>query len=148
MNKKYASMFNELIILAKEEKSKKKGGSLAAIFKLIQDLTIFEENIQECIDAQEMAQNKGTIEAFVNEIDKLYEALFGIAKSGVQTMRSERNRPPIEEPGEATEDPVLESSPVPSVESSSTFSASDLKKQLETKPSAPVTLTVPQTPKM
>lgn len=144
-------MFNEMIILAKEEKSKKKGGSLAAIFKLIQDLTVFEENIQECIDAQEMTQNKGTIEGFVNEIDKMYEALFNIAKSGVQVMRSERNKPVVEDVEEvekAVEDPVLEPSLAPSIESSSTFSANDLKKQLETKPSAPITLTVPQTPKM
>lgn len=144
-------MFNEMIILAKEEKSKKKGGSLAAIFKLIQDLTVFEENIQECIDAQEMTQNKGTIEGFVNEIDKMYEALFNIAKSGVQVMRSERNKPMVEnveEVEKVVEDPVLEPSPAPSIESSTTFSANDLKKQLETKPSAPITLTVPQTPKM
>jgi hypothetical protein len=144
-------MFNEMIILAKEEKSKKKGGSLAAIFKLIQDLTVFEENIQECIDAQEMTQNKGTIEGFVNEIDKMYEALFNIAKSGVQVMRSERNKPVVEDVEDVekvVEDPILEPSPAPSIESSSTFSANDLKKQLETKPSAPITLTVPQTPKM
>ena len=64
---KYASQFNELIVLAEKEKTKKKGGSMAAILKLTQDLVEFENNLQEAIDAQEMSENKSKIEALVTK---------------------------------------------------------------------------------
>ena len=142
---KYASQFNELIVLAEKEKSKKKGGSLAAVFKLVQDLTEFENNIQECVDAQEMAENKGKIEAFMNDMDKMYEVLFTIAKSGVQAIRSERGMSKLQEEVETEEPAELPVTP-PVVESSNTFTAADLKKQMEQKPPAPVMLTIPKTP--
>jgi hypothetical protein len=85
MNKR----FNELILLAEK---KKKGGSLGSIFKLIQDLTEFEEKIQEAVNAQEMAENRATIEGFLSLIDQMYEALLSIAKGGIHSLRSERAR--------------------------------------------------------
>lgn len=143
---KYAKQFNEMIVMAeKEGKSKKKGGSMAAIFKLIQDLAQFEENIQEAINAQEMAENKAHIESFMIEIDKMYEKLFEIGKQAISSMRAERNQPQIAEPEEGIVDaqPIPEITPEPMA---SKFSADDLRKQLELNSPAPVGLTVPKAP--
>jgi len=87
--KKHASEFNELIVMA--EKAKKKGGSMAAVFKLIQELLDFEEKIQECVNAQEIVENKSKIEAFMGEIDKMYDVLFEMARGGISNIRNQRN---------------------------------------------------------
>ena len=114
--KKYAKMFNELILLSEK---KKKGGSLGSVFKLIQDLTEFEEKIQEAINAQEMAENRATIEGFLGLIDQMYESLLNIAKSGIQSLRSDRaimgdqneGEEGQEEEGEAVKEEVVEDVP-------------------------------------
>jgi len=87
--------YNELIVLA--DKSKKKGGSLGAVFKLVQDLTDFEEKIQDCINAQEIQENKQNIEAFLEDIDQMYTTLLDIAKGGIQELRSQRLLTPQED---------------------------------------------------
>lgn len=143
--KKYASQFNELIVLAEKEKSKKKGGSMAAVLKLVQDLAEFEGNIQEAIDAQEMTENRGQIEAFLADIDKMYEVLLTMAKNSIQAMRTERSQPAVEEPEQGMDAPPAPATQEPDV--SSKFSIEDLRKQLETKPSSPVSITIPKPPK-
>ena len=85
------SEFNELILTA--EKSKKKGTSLSAVLKLIQDLTDFEEKIQDCVDSQEIAENKQQIESFLGEIDKMYKVLLGMAEGSIQSLRQQRLLP-------------------------------------------------------
>lgn len=142
--KKYASQFNEIIVLAeKEGKSKKKGGSMAAVLKLVQDLAEFEGNIQEAMDAQEMQENRGQIEGFLTDIDKMYEVLLTMAKNAIQAMRTERSQPVVEE-GEGMDAPPAPATQEPDA---TKFTADDLKKQLEAKPSAPISLTIPKAPK-
>jgi len=70
--------------------AKKKGGSLGAIFKLTEELLDFEEKIQECINAQEMSENKQKIESFIGEIDKMYDVLFEMARGGISNIRDQR----------------------------------------------------------
>lgn len=93
--------YNELILTA--EKNKKKGGSLGAIFKLIQELTDFESKIQETADAQEMAQNREVILSFMEQMDKMYDVLFKMARGGVQEIRGDRKEV-LEELSEGTEE--------------------------------------------
>ena len=142
--KKYASEFNELIVLAEKEKSKKKGGSMAAILKLVMDLAEFESNIQEAIDAQEMAENRSQIEGFLADIDKMYETLLTMAKNAIQAMRTERAMPVVEE-GEKMDAPPAPATQEPDA---TKFTIDDLKKQIEAKPSAPISLTIPKAPKV
>jgi hypothetical protein len=141
---KYTSQFNEIIVLAEKEKSKKKGGSMAAILKLVQDLAEFEGSIQEAVDAQEMSENRSKIEAFLTDIDKMYEILLEMAKASIQAMRTERSQPVIEE----TETPAPTTESLEPLKPEPTkFSIDDLKKQLDTKPSAPISMTIPKAPK-
>jgi len=80
--------FNELLVLA--EKAKKKGGSMAAVFKLIQDLLDFEEKVEDCANSQEMSDNKIKIESFIAEIDSFYDVLFEMARGGISSIRNDR----------------------------------------------------------
>jgi hypothetical protein len=87
MKKDYQDIFMKL-----SEKSKKKGGSLAAVFKLIQELADFEEKIEECANAQEMSQNREKINGFISDLDRMYEMLFDMAKGGIQSIRASRGK--------------------------------------------------------
>ena len=134
------SEFNEMILIA--EKSKKKGGSLGATFKLIQDLTEFEQKIQDCIDAQEIHENKESIESFLSDIDKMYKILLRMSRRGIKNLRGQRNDNVLAEPeegvedeGEETVDVEIDSDPEDIVE-------------LADKRKTPVMLNVPQVPKM
>ena len=129
--KKHASEFNELIVMA--EKAKKKGGSMAAVFKLIQELLDFEEKIQECVNAQEIVENKSKIEAFMGEIDKMYDVLFEMARGGISNIRNQRNGV-IEVEGSPEEEVEVE-------EKIDLEPVADKRKN-------PVMLNVPQIPKM
>ena len=150
--KKYASQFNELVVLAEKNGKRKRGGSINAVLKLIQDLADFEESIQEAVDAQEMTQNKEKIEAFLTDIDKMYEVLFDIAKGGIQHMRSERS-------GRVVEDEVEETEPIEETDEPSEelverdvgrrgIDIDDLRQQMELRPRASVILDIPRIPRM
>ena len=102
--------FNELIVLA--ESKKKSGGSLNAILKLIQDLTDFEEKIQDCVNSQEMSQNKEKIESFLASIDKMYESLIGMVQVGIKSLRTDRSQVVDEVQGEGENQEVVEKVPV------------------------------------
>ena len=134
--------FNELIVLG--EKARKRGGSMAAVFKLIEELLDFEEKIQACMDAQEMTENKSKIESFMSEIDKMYDVLFEMARGGISEIRNERSLGVRDEEAgvgpstemEETIEVEPESSPEPEIE----------EKIEVSKPAS--SLSVPKIPKM
>jgi len=131
--------WNELIVMA--EKAKKKGGSMAAVFKLIQELLDFEEKIQECCNAQEMSENRSRIESFMSEIDKMYDSLFEMARGGISNIRDQRNGV-IEQPGmEDDEMDEVDTEVEEDIDIMPSASTSD-------KRNTPVMLNVPQIPKM
>jgi len=138
MNKN-SSQFNELILMA--EKSKKKGGSMAAVFKLIEELLDFEDKIQECMNAQEITQNKQRIESFMSEIDKMYDELFQMARGGIANIRDQRGGiergVEVEEGNDECEEDV-------DVEVDKDISVSPVADKRRT----PIMLNVPQIPKM
>jgi hypothetical protein len=68
-----------------------------------------------------------------------------MAKASIQAMRTERSQPVIEETQPDT--PPAPATTEPSEPESTKFSIDDLKKQLDTKPSAPISLTIPKAPK-
>jgi len=98
------SKFNEMIVLAE-----KKGGSMAAIFKLIGDLTEFENKVKACASSQEMGENKQKIQAFLPQFNKMYEELFEMAKGSIAAIRSQSDQDKDKEQEEIVESPVEES---------------------------------------
>ena len=151
MNKK-AQMFNELILLA-ETKKVKKGGGLAAVLKLIQDMTDFENSIQECMDAQDISDYKSKIQGFLGDIDKMHEVLFEMAKTGIQAMRTERSQIVEQPKSEMDEKPAPAATPPPEVKEEPvseprTFTLDELKKEMEkaSPPSSAKPIKVPEAP--
>jgi len=102
---KYQDIFVKL-----SERSKKKGGGLSAVFKLIQELADFEEKIEECARGQEITQNRETIDGFISDLDRMYDALFEMARGGISDIRDNRGKLNNEEysNGELGEDPQEE----------------------------------------
>lgn len=123
MKKELENEYRDIFVTA-EKNGKKKGGSLGAVFKLIQELAEFEAKIQECADAQEMAQNKEQIMAFADQLDQMYDVLFKMGRTGIQEVRGGREQ--IAEEVEGVED-----------------EAEEIVEQKQ-----PVMLNVPQIPKM
>jgi molybdenum-dependent DNA-binding transcriptional regulator ModE len=91
MKKELEREYQDIFVTA-EKNGKKKGGSLGAVFKLIQELAEFEAKIQECADAQEMAQNKEQIMAFADQLDQMYDVLFKMGRAGIQEVRGGREQ--------------------------------------------------------
>ena len=138
---KYEKMFNELLLTA-ETKKVKKGGGMAAVLKLISDLTEFENNIQEAIDAQDIADYKTQIQAFLTDIDKMYTVLFDMAKTAIQSMRSER----VQFEQEVEQIPERQQEPAPVQPENDDFklmNANDLKNALKAVPG----MKIPEPPK-
>jgi hypothetical protein len=144
MNNKYAKVWNELTITA--EKTKKKGGSLASVFKLIQDLIEFEEKIQEAINAQEVSTNKSQIEGFLTDIDKMYEVLLTIAREGISAARNERTMAQETVTEEGEEGEVVRTEPKSEPQTDTRITEESLREQLGKikKPS----ISIPNAPKM
>lgn len=103
-NKDYSDIFVSADI------KKKKGGSLGAVLKLIQDLAEFEEKIEEAASAQEMLENKEKINAFISQIDEMYSTLLQMAKLSINAIRQSRGQAIDEE--EFVEEEIVEKSPV------------------------------------
>lgn len=122
------------IFVKVSEKARKKGGSLGAIFKLIQELAEFEDKIEECAAAQEMTENADKISGFLGQMDQMYEVLFEMARGGIGAIRNSRGEIEegvVEEEGEEKTEKSVE---VPS------GSASESRR--------PSSLSVPTIPRM
>jgi hypothetical protein len=81
--------YQDIFVMAKDN-NKKKGGSLGAVFKLIQELADFEEKIEECAATQEMTVNREKISGFIGQLDEMYDVLFEMARGGIGAIRSNR----------------------------------------------------------
>ena len=132
--------FNELIVLG--EKVKKKGGSMAAVFKLIQELLEFEEKVEECAQAQEMSQNKQKIESFISDIDSFYDVLFEMARGGISDIRNQRQIGGVDGVEEAEGEVVEREAP------QETFTEESLRAEMKAKRKPEVMITSPRPPTM
>jgi len=120
------SFGNNMILVAADDKKDKKakGDGIDAVLTLMKSLRAFQEEVETCIDAQGMTENKDKIQAFDKPLDEMYEVLIEIASGGIRNIRKNRGEEVVEIPEkeEVVED-VIESdevkAPVPPVMSSS-----------------------------
>ena len=118
MKKQYKKEYQDIFVSA--EIKKKKGGSLGAVLKLIQELAEFEEKIEEAADAQEMTENNQKITSFLDQMDAMYDVLFEMARGGIGSIRQNRGQlsdedsqqEVIEDREEIVEKPRTEKPPV------------------------------------
>lgn len=117
---------NMILVAADDKKDKKaKGDGIDAVLTLMKSLRSFQEEVETCIDAQGMTENKDKIQAFDKPLDEMYEVLIEIASGGIRNIRKNRNGEDVVEVPEQTEvvEDIVESdevkAPVPPVMSNS-----------------------------
>jgi len=142
MQEKYQDIFMKI-----SEKARKKGGSMAAVFKLIQELLEFEDKINECMNAQEMSQNKQRIELFLADIDKMYDSLFEMARGGISDIRNQRTQGGLDEPEQEDDLENEGSGGNGGAEENSEFEI-EVSSEQPDKRKTPIMMNVPQIPKM
>ena len=149
MKKEMRQEFNHMILAG--DKSKKKGGGLSAVFNLIQNLTDFEEKIQDCVDAQDLRENKDKIEGFLTDIDQMYDVLLTMARGGISSIRSQRGQIDVIEDDDMSEESSEEASVVEEGDvagDTRLISLDELKNMNHGSHNASSPLRTPQIPKM
>lgn len=74
-----------------KEKSKTKGDGINAALVLLKDLRDFQDKVEACSEAQDIADYKKQVEDFNAELDKMYETLLNIARGGMHSNRNKEN---------------------------------------------------------
>jgi len=91
---------NNMILIAQDEtirKDKKditkskKGDGINASLVLMRQVRDFQDQIQDCIDAQDIDDNKKRIAEFDDYIGKMYETLLDIARGGIRRPENAEN---------------------------------------------------------
>ena len=71
-----------------KDKIKTKGDGINAALVLLKDLRDFQDKVETCIEAQDIAEYKQKIEVFNQKLDEMYEILLDIARGGMHANRS------------------------------------------------------------
>lgn len=91
---------NNMILIAQDETIKKdkkditkskKGDGINAALVLMRQVRDFQDQIQDCIDAQDIEDNKKRIAEFDDYIGKMYETLLDIARGGIRRPENTEN---------------------------------------------------------
>lgn len=89
-----------ILITAEDESGKpkrKKGDGINAVLTLMKEMREFQERVEECIEAQDVAEHKGKIEEFNNYVESMYEVLLDIARGGLRRERTGEEAVPAPE---------------------------------------------------
>lgn len=68
-------------------KKKVKGDGIKSALSLLQELRDFQEKVEDCIEAQDIAENKSMIEEQAAHLEEMYKALLKIAESGIRSWK-------------------------------------------------------------
>jgi hypothetical protein len=94
--------YNDIIILAEDkDKKKKKGGGINAILTLMKEMIDFQEQIQACIEAQDLTENKEKIAKCSTAIESMYMELVELVRPAIRPVTE---TPSLEAPEQALEE--------------------------------------------
>ena len=83
-------------VLVIEAAQQKKGGGVHAVLSLLQDLMAFQDKVSAATEAQDLGENKQTLQQFSQSLSQMYSSLLDMAKGGVQAVRQpEVTSPPV-----------------------------------------------------
>lgn len=75
-------------ILVEAEKKSKKGDGIKAVLTLTQELRDFQEQVENCLESQDLAEIRDRIEAFDDSLNTMYNELLDIAKGNMKSLRN------------------------------------------------------------
>jgi len=81
------NMNSNIITIAGSESKKKKGAGTSAVLTLMKELGDFQDKVQTCIDAQDLADRKQQLEVFYDKLDEMAEVLLAMAADGIKSKR-------------------------------------------------------------
>jgi len=76
-----------IISIAGEGSKKKKGSGFNAVLTLLKELSDFQDKVQVCIDAQDIAENRQRLEIFDDKLDEVAQVLLEMAEAGVRSKK-------------------------------------------------------------
>jgi len=112
---------SNIITVAGDNPKKKKGGGVNAVLVLLKDLGDFQDKVQSCIEAQDIADSRAKIEAFYDQLDSMSQTLLDMAGDGIRSRRSPEGH--IEQSEEHLEDQIVEEPVAATVHNTSTVNA-------------------------
>ena len=101
---------SNIISIAGDNAKKKKGGGTNAVLTLMKELADFQDKVQTCIDAQDLADTRHNLEVFYDKLDEMAEVLLSMASDGIKSKRDVKEVEEVEEVEEIKDIP--ESLPV------------------------------------
>jgi phosphatidylserine/phosphatidylglycerophosphate/cardiolipin synthase-like enzyme len=102
---------SNIITIASEGGKKKKGGGTNAVLTLMKELGDFQDKVQTCIDAQDLADRSQKLEVFYDKLDEMAEVLLEMAADGIKSKRQmdALEDDIVEDPeGDSVEEPIEE----------------------------------------
>ena len=76
---------------------------------MLQELRDFQEKVEECIEAQDIAENRSMLEEQATHLEEMYKVLLKIAESGIRSWKDKGSEVSAEAPVEAG--PALPATP-------------------------------------
>ena len=76
----------------KAKKRTGKGGGVYSILGLLQEMTVFEQKVEDCMEAQDVAANKTEVENVLNALIESEKKLVQIVQSGIGSMRQKQEQ--------------------------------------------------------
>jgi len=78
-------------ILVQADKKGKKGDGIKAVLTLTQELRDFQEQVEKCLEAQDIEDIKERIESFDDSLNTMYNELLDIAKGNIKTLKKDQD---------------------------------------------------------
>lgn len=79
---------NNIITIARDNSSKKKGSGTNAVLVLLKDLGDFQDKLLACMEAQDIEENRSKVENCFEKVDEVAKVLLDMAEAGIRSRRN------------------------------------------------------------